>query len=118
MSEVTSTPSEVVKAEVAKQAVILLFAIATMVFVMAITQPDFLRTLRMRVAAVSNQLLSLLARKAGRTSMGIELQTGRQRYRIPYRLSQMRDDMRARYEREAGQLCQSVGQLMLSTSSS
>ena len=96
-----TTPAEAAKSEAAKQAVIMLFAILTMAFVMAITQPDFLRTLRMRVAAASSRLLSWAARRAGHTSMGIELQTGTQQYSVPYSLSRFRDMASRKYKEES-----------------
>ena len=95
------TPVEAAKSEAAKQAVIMLFAILTMAFVMAITQPDFLRTLRMRVAAASSRLLSSAARRAGHTSMGIELTTGRQTYELPFHLSRLRDMASRKYKEES-----------------
>jgi hypothetical protein len=103
-------PMLAAKSEAAKQAVILLFAIITMVVVMAATKPDFLRTLRMRLAAASGRLLAFSSRRAGHISMGIELETGHRRYRIPYQLSLLRDKMQDRYERECGSLCLPVEQ--------
>lgn len=103
MSELMSTPSEAAKAEAAKQAVILLFMIIGILVVMALQQPDFLRTWRMRLAAASRQLLSWLARKAGHTSMGIELSTGTQAYSLPYLLSKMRDRAKDMYDKSGGQ---------------
>lgn len=54
----------------------------------------------MRLAAASRRHLTWLARRAGHTSMGIELATGADRqYRLPYLLSQMRDKAQAAYDR-------------------
>jgi hypothetical protein len=96
-----TTPAQAAKSEAAKQLVILLFAILTMISVMAITQPDFLRTLRMRVAAVSSRLLSSAARRAGLTSMEIELRTGLQKYELPFHLSRLRDTATRIYNEES-----------------
>lgn len=98
MSQETS-PAEVAKQEAAKQAVILVFAVLTMAAVMALHNPDSLRTFRMRVAEVSRRLLTWLAHRAGHTSMGIELATGARQYSLPYLLSQMRDKAEAAYDR-------------------
>lgn len=93
-------PIEAAKSEAAKQAVILLFAVVTMVSVMVITQPDSFRTLKMRLAAGSSRLLSFLSRRAGHTSMGIELATGQQQYTLPYALSRLRDMTILMYNKE------------------
>lgn len=95
------TPAEAAKTEAAKQAVILLFMLLGILAVMAVQQPDFLRTLRMRVAAASNRVLSSLSRRAGHISMGIELQTGVQEYSLPYKLSQLRDMASRKYKEES-----------------
>jgi hypothetical protein len=95
------SPSSVAKAEAAKQAVILIFAVLTMLFIMATTNPDFLKTWRMRAAAGSSRLLSFLSRKAGHTSMGIELTTGTQQYSLPYALSRLRDTATRIYNEES-----------------
>ena len=94
-------PMETAKSEAAKQAVIFVFAVLTMLVIMATTNPDFLRTLRMRVAVVSSRMLSWMSRKVGHTSMGIELQTGAQRYEISYKLSQLRDMASRKYKEES-----------------
>ena len=99
MSEPMSTPSEAAKAEAAKQAVMLLFMIIGVLAVMALQQPDFLRTWRMRLAAGSRRLLSFLARRAGHTFMGIELTTGTQQYSLPLMLSNLRDKMSDAYDK-------------------
>ena len=91
-------PMETAKSEAAKQAVIFFFAVLTMLVIMATTNPDFLRTLKMRVAAVSSRTLDWLSHAAGHTSMGIELQTGVQKYAIPYRLSRLRDMASRKYK--------------------
>lgn len=93
------SPGRVAKTEAAKQAVILVFAVLTMLAVMALTQPDMARTWRMRLAAGSRRLLTSLARRAGHTSMGIELAAGTQQYHLPYLLSTMRDKAQDAYDR-------------------
>ena len=95
-------PAQAAKAEAAKQAVILVFAVLTMLALMALHDPDFLRTWRMRAAAGSRRLLTCLAQKAGHTSMGIELQTGSKQYGLPLLLSRLRDGATRMYERERG----------------
>ena len=97
-----SSPAQIAKAEAAKQAVILVFAVATILLVMAVHDPDFLRTCRMRAAAESRRLLTSLARRAGHTSMGIELAAGTRQYHLPYLLSTMRDKAQAAYDRDRG----------------
>ena len=92
------SPAQVAKTEAAKQAVILLFAVATMVAVMAVTHPDVVKTWRMRLAEGSRRLLTLLARRAGHTSMGIELAAGTEQYHLPLLLSRMRDKAQAAYD--------------------
>lgn len=94
------TPAEAAKSEAAKQAVILLFMMAGMIAVMAVQDPDFLRTLRMRLAAASSRLLDVLAHHTGHSSMGVELATGKQSYNLPYRLSLLRDKCRRFYYKE------------------
>ena len=96
-------PSQVAKAEAAKQAVILVFVVITLLVMMALSKPDSLRTARLRVAAASSRLLSSLSRRAGRTSMGIELTSGTEWYQIPLLLSRARDTATRMYEREAGE---------------
>jgi len=96
------SPAQVAKAEAAKQAVILVFAVLTVLAIMALHNPDFLRTWRMRAAAESRRLLTSLAQRAGHTSMGIELAAGTQQYHLPYLLSTMRDKAQAAYDRERG----------------
>ena len=96
------SPGQAAKAEAAKQAVILLFAVVTMLVVMSLHDPDFLRTWRMRLAEGSRRLLSWLAHRAGHTSMGIELTAGREQYDLPYLLSRMRDRAAELYDRERG----------------
>ena len=98
----SETPAQAAKAEAAKQAVILVFAGLTILLVMAVHNPDSLRTCRMRVAAESRRLLTSLAQRAGHTSMGIELAAGTQQYHLPYLLSTMRDKAQAAYDRERG----------------
>ena len=95
-----STPADVAKSEAARQLVTLAFVIITMLVVTAATDPDFLRTLRMRLALLSSRLLAFLARKAGHASMGIELQTGRQKYSLPFALSRLRDKANHVYSNE------------------
>jgi hypothetical protein len=99
---VEPTPGQAAKAEAAKQAVILVFAVATMLVIMGLHDPDAVRTWRMRAAEVSRRLLTWLARRAGHTSMGIELQTGSKQYTLPLLLSQMRDRAAELYDRERG----------------
>ena len=93
------TPVAVAKTEAAKQAVILVFAVATMVAVMAVTNRDAVRTWRMRLAEGSRRLLTCLAQRAGHTSMGIELAAGTEQYHLPYFLSTMRDKAQAAYDK-------------------
>ena len=95
-------PSQVAKAEAAKQAVVLVFAVLTLLLFMWLSRPDSLRTARMRVAAASNRVLSSMSRRAGLTSMGIELAAGTEQYHLPYLLSTMRDKAQAAYDRERG----------------
>jgi hypothetical protein len=109
------TPGQVARAEAAKQAVILLFMILGVLFVMAVQKPDFLRTLRMQLAAASSKLLTYTSRKAGHISMGIELTTGARKYTVPYRLSKIRDKMQERYQKECDQLCQYAEPLLPGT---
>jgi hypothetical protein len=73
-----------------------------MAAVLAVTNPDRMRTWRMRLAEASRRLLTSLARRAGRTSMGIELAVGTQQYELPYLLSRLRDRAVEVYERERG----------------
>jgi hypothetical protein len=96
-------PSQVAKAEAAKQAVILVFAVLTVLVIMALSKPDSLKNARLRVAAASSRALSSLSRSAGRTSMGIELTSGTEWYQIPLWLSMMRDRAQCAYDREAGE---------------
>lgn len=103
MSDSSTTPAEAAKAEAAKQAVILAFTVIAVLVVMAVQDPDFLRTQRMRLAAASRRLLTSLARQAGHTSMGIELQTGSEQYHLPLLLSRLRDRASKAYDRERGQ---------------
>ena len=93
------SPGAVAKTEAAKQAVILVFAVLTILLVMAVHNPDSLRTCRMRVAEGSRRLLTSLAQRAGHTSMGIELAAGTQQYHLPYLLSTMRDKAQAAYDK-------------------
>ena len=97
------SPAQIAKAEAAKQAVILVFAVATILLVMAVHDPDFLRTARMRLAEGSRRLLTSLAQRAGHTSMGIELAAGTEQYHLPFLLSTMRDKAQAAYDRDRGQ---------------
>jgi hypothetical protein len=93
------TPKQAAQREFAKQAVALAFMILGLLIITAMTDKDFFQRLRMRAAAASSRVLSSLSRKAGHTSMGIELSTGRQNYGIPYWLSQMRDKAKAAYDK-------------------
>ena len=92
-------PGQVAKTEAAKQAVILVFAVVTMLAVMAVTNPDAVRTWRMRLAEGSRRLLTWLAQRAGHTSMGIELSAGTEQYHLPYLLSNLRDKAQQAYDR-------------------
>lgn len=94
------SPGQAAKAEAARQAVILLFAVVTILLVMAMHDPDLLRTLRMRVAAESRRHLTWLARRAGHISMGTELRTGSEQYSLPMWLSRLRDKAGEAYDRE------------------
>lgn len=87
------------KKEAAKQLVALVFMVIALLVMAAITDRDFLRTLRMRAAEVSRRLLTSASRLAGHTSMGIELKTGRQEYSLPYALSKMRDRAKKAYDK-------------------
>ena len=60
------------------------------------------RLILMRLAAASRGLLSSLARRAGHISMGTELKTGREEYRLTSAISLSRDQMAAIYERLRG----------------
>jgi hypothetical protein len=80
----------------------MVFAVATLLVIMWLSQPDSLRTARLRVAAASSRALSSLSRQAGRTSMGIELTSGTEWYQIPLLLSKMRDRAQGAYDRETG----------------
>ena len=93
------SPGQAAKTEAAKQAVVLVFAVLTMVAVMAITSPDTVRTWRMRLAAESRRLLTCLARRAGHTSMGIELAAGTEQYHLPLLLSNLRDKAQQAYDK-------------------
>ena len=95
------TPADAAKSEAAKQAVILVAAVLTMCAVTVITQPDSLRTLRMRSAEASRKLLAALARAAGRQSMSLELETGWRQYGLPYRLSLLRDMASRKYRSDS-----------------
>ena len=99
MPDSSTTPAAIAKAEAAKQAVILVFAVATMVAVMALTNRDAVRTWRMRLAEASSRHLTWLAQRAGHTSLGIELAAGTEQYHLPYLLSTMRDKAQAAYDR-------------------
>ena len=94
-----TSPGQAAKAEAAKQAVILVFAVVTMIVVVAMTNPSVVRIWRMRLAEGSRRLLTLLARRAGHTSMGIELGTGTEQYHLPLFLSRLRDKAQAEYDR-------------------
>jgi hypothetical protein len=98
-----STPSQAAKTEAAKQAVMLAFMIIGVIVIMAIQNPDFLQTWRMRLSAASSRLLSAAAWRAGRAGMEIELSTGYEKYGLPFALSQMRDRAKARYDRARGE---------------
>jgi hypothetical protein len=100
---VDPSPSRVAQQEAVKQAVILAFAVMTLLVFMWLQRPDSLRAARMRAAAASSRVLSSLSRRAGHTSMGIELTSGTEWYQIPLWLSMMRDKVRAIYDREAGE---------------
>ena len=93
-------PGQAARAEAARQVVILVFAVITLLAVLALSKPDLARTLRMRAAAGSRRHLTWLARRAGHSSMRTELETGRQQYQIPMILSLMRDKAAAFYDRE------------------
>ena len=95
-----ASPGQVARTEAAKQAVILFFAVVTMVAVMAVTNPDAVKTWRMRLAEGSRRLLTSLARRAGHTSMGIELAAGTEQYHLPYLLSTMRDKAQSAYDKD------------------
>ena len=58
----------------------------------------------MRVAEGSRRLLTSLARRAGHTSMGIELAAGTEQYHLPYLLSTLRDKAQAAYDRDRERL--------------
>ena len=93
-------PSQVARQEAAKQAVILVFAVLTLLVMLWLSKPDALRTARLRVVAASSRALSSLSRRAGRTSMGIELTSGTEWYQIPLWLSRARDMATRMYERD------------------
>ena len=93
-------PSQVAKAEAAKQAVILVFAVLTVLMMLWLSKPDSLKAARLRVAAASSRVLSSLSRRAGHTSMGIELTSGTEWYQVPLWLSRARDMATRMYERE------------------
>ena len=95
-------PSQVAKQEAAKQAVILVFAVVTVLMMLWLSKPDALRSARLRVAAASSRVLSSLSRRAGHTSMGIELAAGTEQYHLPYLLSTMRDKAQAAYDKARG----------------
>ena len=98
-SEPIPSPHQVAKLEAAKQAVVLVFAVLTMLLVMGVTNPDAVRTWRMRLAEGSRRLLTLMAQRAGHTSMGIELSAGTEQYHLPFLLSTMRDKAQAAYDK-------------------
>ena len=60
------------------------------------------RLILMRLAAASRGLLSSLARRAGHMSMGTELKTGVEEYKLTSAISLSRDQMAAVYERLRG----------------
>ena len=60
------------------------------------------RLILMQLAEASRLLLSGLARRAGHMSMGTELRTGQQEYRLTSAISLSRDQMAAVYERLRG----------------
>ena len=93
-------PSQVAKAEAAKQAVILVFVVITLLVMMALSKPDSLKVARLRVAAASSRALPSLSRRAGHTSMGIELTSGTEWYQVPLWLSRARDMATRMYERD------------------
>ena len=94
-------PSQVARAEAAKQTVILVFAVLTLLVMLWLSKPDSLKVARLRAAAASSRVLSSLSRRAGHTSMGIELTSGTKWYQIPLWLSRARDTVTRMYEREA-----------------
>ena len=93
-------PSQVARAEAAKQAVILVFAVLTLLAMLWLSKPDSLKVARLRVVAASSRLLSSLSRRAGHTSMGIELTSGTEWYQVPLWLSRARDMATRMYERD------------------
>jgi len=60
------------------------------------------RLILMRLAEVSRLLLSSLARRSGHVSMGTELRTGVEEYRLTSAISLTRDHMAVIYERLRG----------------
>ena len=93
-------PSQVARQEAAKQAVILVFAVLTLLVMLWLSKPDRLKAARLRAAAVSSRVLSSLSRRAGHTSMGIELTSGTEWYQVPLWLSRARDLATRMYERD------------------
>lgn len=90
------------KKEAALQAVKLIFMIVTVLAVMAMSDPDFIRTTKMRAAKIVRERLDRLAHRCGFLSMGTELKTGKQRYAVPLQLSLVRDKAAAAYEKARG----------------
>lgn len=97
------TAADAARREAAKQIVAFIFVILAAIVVMAVQDPDALKTWRMRLAAASGRLLSSTARRAGHISMGTELRTGMKEYSLPYALSKMRDKMTELYRKESGE---------------
>jgi hypothetical protein len=91
-------PAEAAKTEAARQAVILIFGVVTLLIMMTLMRPDSVRSLRMRTAAASSRLLSRAALLLGHACMGTELATGRREYQVPLAISVLRDRMDRAYQ--------------------
>lgn len=99
-----SESGETAKQEAVKQLIIMLFGLLTIFFYMAMSSPDFFRTLQMRAARTLQGFTGKYAWKTGRISMESELNTGQQNYAAPYALARIRDAAKTWYEkaREGG----------------
>ena len=97
-----SGPADAAKREAAKQLVILVFGLITLILYMSLMKPDFRKTLRMRAARTTRSLAEASAQRLGHSSMGAELATGREEYTLAYLASLIRDWAADQYEKGRG----------------
>ena len=94
-----SEAAEEAKKEAAKQLVQIVAMLIIVAISMAVHNPDFFKTVKMKIAYFAQRQAGRFARRTGDMSMGAELRTGRQQYAIPYYLSLVRDKAAAFYEK-------------------